>query len=203
MLNKSSFKDKKVLVFDLDGTIVKLNVNWKELKQILSERYSKIYNTSCQFNSISGCLSYVVSKDDKKELGNFFDIIREFEVKNIDNNAPIKESIYFIKHKTEFGIDDGVKLAILSLNSRKTIIESLKKEEILDKFDFIVGREDVRRWKPEPEGLIVIKNHYGIENDEMLYIGDMKKDMLTGDNAGVDTYLIDDLIQYVNDHKKN
>ncbi|MBD3211062.1 MAG: HAD hydrolase-like protein, partial [Candidatus Lokiarchaeota archaeon] len=154
MLKKSSFKDKKVLVFDLDGTIVKLNVNWKKLKQILSERYSKIYNTSCQFNSISGCLSYVVSKDDKKELGNFFDIIREFEVKNIDNNTPIDESIYFIKHKNEFGIDGGVKLAILSLNSRKTIIESLKKEEILDKFDFIVGREDVRRWKPEPEGLI-------------------------------------------------
>ncbi|MBD3216171.1 MAG: HAD-IA family hydrolase, partial [Candidatus Lokiarchaeota archaeon] len=73
----------------------------------------------------------------------------------------------------------------------------------LDKFDFIVGREDVRRWKPEPEGLIVIKNHYGIENDEMLYIGDMKKDILTGDNAGVDTYLIDDLIEYVKAHKEN
>ncbi|TXT58842.1 MAG: Pyrophosphatase PpaX [Promethearchaeota archaeon] len=203
MLKKSSFKDKKVLVFDLDGTIVKLNVNWKELKQILSERYSNIYNTSCQFNSISGCLSYVVSKDDKKELENFFDIIREFEVKNIDNNTPIEESIYFIKYKNEFGIDDGAKLAILSLNTRKTVIESLKKEKILDKFDFIVGREDVRRWKPEPEGLVIIKNHYGIKSDEMLYIGDMRKDMLTGDNAGVDTYLIDDLIQYVKDHKKN
>jgi phosphoglycolate phosphatase-like HAD superfamily hydrolase len=203
MLKKSSFKDKKVLVFDLDGTIVKLNVNWKELKQILSERYSNIYNTSCQFYSISGCLSYVVSKDDKKELENFFDIIREFEVKNIDNNTPIEESVYFIKNKNEFGIDDVVKLAILSLNTRKTIIESLKKEKILDKFDFIVGREDVRRWKPEPEGLVIIKNHYGIKSDEMLYIGDMRKDMLTGDNAGVDTYLIDDLIQYVKDHKKN
>lgn len=203
MLDNSSFNGKKVIIFDLDGTIVKLKVNWKKLKNLLSKRYSKIYKSSCKFNSISECLSYVVSKDDKEELLNFFDRIREFEVRNVESNIPIEETIYFINHLDEFGIDNQVKLAILSLNTRKTIKESLKKENILEKFDFIIGREDVRRWKPEPEGLILIKNHYEIDNKEMIYIGDMKKDLLTGKNAGVDTYLIDELIQFVNKHKKN
>jgi len=202
MLNESSFQEKKVIIFDLDGTIVNLNVNWRELKQTLSERYSKIYDESCQFNSISGGLSYIVSKDDKEELVNFFDLIRKFEVKNIDKNTPIEESIYFINHLQEFGIKKDIKLVIFSLNTRKTIKESLKREKILNKFDFIVGREDVRRWKPEPEGLIKIQNHYDIKADEMIYIGDMKKDLLTGNNAGVDTYLIEDLIEFVNNQEK-
>lgn len=203
MLNKSSFQGKNVIIFDLDGTIVDLNVNWRELKQLLSERYSEIYNTSCNFNSISGGLSYIVSKDDKEELITFFKIIRKFETKNIDKNTPIEETIYFINHLEEFSINKNVKLAIFSLNTRKTIKKSLKRENILDKFDFIVGREDVRRWKPEPEGLIIIKNYFRVDNEEMIYIGDMKKDLLTGKNANVNSYLVDDLIEFVKKQKKN
>jgi len=202
ILYESSFQGKKILVFDLDGTIVKLKVNWQELKSILNRRYSKIYNESCEFQSISECLSFIVAKDDNEELHNFFDIIKKFEIKKIENNIPIDQTIELIKNKEEFGIDKDAKLAILSLNSRNTIKNSLEQEDILKNFDFIVGREDVRRWKPEPEGLIIIKNHFKVENDEMLYIGDMKKDLITGKNAGIEAYLIDDLIEFVN-KKKN
>ncbi|MFO7797977.1 MAG: HAD family hydrolase [Promethearchaeia archaeon] len=203
ILNKSAFQGKKVIVFDLDGTIVRLDVNWQELKNILSNRYSKIFDESCEFHSISECLSFVVAKDQKEELHNHFKIIREFEIKNIENNIPIPQTIELIKHKKKFGIPEDTKLAILSLNSRNTIKKSLKQEDILKYFDFIVGREDVRRWKPEPEGLIIIKDHFNVETDEMLFIGDMKKDLLTGTNAGVKAYLIDDLIQFVNNQQKD
>jgi phosphoglycolate phosphatase-like HAD superfamily hydrolase len=52
---------KTILIFDLDGTIVDLKVDWDKLKDILNERFSNIYEDSCGFESISACLSYIVS----------------------------------------------------------------------------------------------------------------------------------------------
>ena len=64
-----SFKNKKVIIFDLDGTLVDLAVDWQALKNILSERYSKLYKESaCHFESISACLNFIVGRDDENEL---------------------------------------------------------------------------------------------------------------------------------------
>jgi phosphoglycolate phosphatase len=203
MLKKSLLRQKELLIFDLDGTIVKLAVDWQALKKLLSNRYSKRYNNACQFNSISTCLSYIVSEDDEKELLRFFDIIRKHELENISESKIIRETVYFIKHKEDFGVSPDVKFAVLSLNTRAAIKESLKQTDLGEEFDYIVGREDVRRWKPEPEGLLEILDHYDMPKDKALYIGDMQKDMVTGKNAQVDAVLITDLIELVKKVRKN
>ena len=79
--------------------------------------------------------------------------------------------------------------------------ESLKLANIYDKIDYFLGREDLRKWKPDPEGLLKIKDHYNINEKEMIYIGDLDKDILAGKNAGIDTYFVDDLINLVNQVK--
>ncbi|TFG07132.1 MAG: HAD family hydrolase [Promethearchaeota archaeon] len=198
-----SFKNKKFLVFDLDGTIVDLAVDWKKLKKELSQRYSRLYGENCDFHSISGCLDYVVEKKDKEELNNFFNLIESHETKNLDENIQINETVFFIKNLELFNVNEDVKLSVLSLNTRKTITESLKLINILDKFDFIVGREDVRKWKPNPEGLLKVQEHYGCKKEEMIYFGDMKKDLQAGQDAGIETHLIDELIELVNQKRQD
>ena len=196
-----SFKHKKVIVFDLDGTIVKLIIDWNHLKKILTERYSKIYREICKFNHITACLDHVVEKDDEVELKNFFKIIQDYEMKNIKNNQIIEETIFFIRNLGLFGVSTDIKLAIFSLNTRKVIIESLKLANVNDKFDFIIGREDIRKWKPNPEGLLIIKEHYKVKSEEIVYFGDLEKDIITGNNAGIEAHLINDLINLVNEKK--
>ena len=49
MLDLALLQDKKVIVFDLDGTIVKLTADWPTLKKILKDRYIKLYGDSCEF----------------------------------------------------------------------------------------------------------------------------------------------------------
>ena len=196
-----SFTGKKLIVFDLDGTIVDLAVDWMSLKDLLVERYEELYQESCDFKSVSKCLEKMVEKQDESNIQNFFDIIRHYELKNIRDVKLIDETIFFINNKNLFGIENEMKFAILSLNTRDTIIRALEIADITDKIDYIVGREDVRKWKPDPEGLIIIKNHFKIKKEEIIYFGDMKKDLLTGENAGIDTYLIDDLINVVNKKK--
>ena len=96
MEEKYSFKGKKVIVFDLDGTIVKLDVDWKHLKGILSDEFSKIYSNKCEFNSISHCFTEIVKRDDESTLNDFINIVREFELKNLKTSTPLKETVYLL-----------------------------------------------------------------------------------------------------------
>ena len=196
-----SFEDKVVIVFDLDGTIVKLSADWTRLKDILLERYREQFNEDCNARRISTCISEVVRKGDEAILQEFFDIIREFELTSLKDAHPIKETVYFINNKELFGIRDKVNFAILSLNTRNTIIKALEIADILNKIEYIVGREDVRKWKPAPDGLLKIQKHFKIKKQEMIFFGDLENDILTGKNAGIQAYYIDDLIKFVNKTK--
>ena len=192
-----SFKNKKVIVFDLDGTLVKLAADWHHIKKALSDRYFKIYGEKCEFKHISGCFDYVVEKKDERELNNFFKVLEDFEMRNISNNKEIEASIFFINNLNEFEVPNDIKLAIFSLNTRKTIINSLKMARIYDKFDYIVGREDIRKWKPSPDGLLKIMEYFGVNREDMIYFGDLQKDIITGNNAGVESYLVEEIISMV------
>ncbi|MHA1193928.1 MAG: HAD family hydrolase [Promethearchaeota archaeon] len=185
-MKNNLFRDKKVIVFDLDGTIVKLYAPW---------------HANCEFNSISTCLSEVIKNGDELELIENFNIIRKYELENIKKTEPIEEVVYFINNKEKFEVDPDVFLAIFSLNTRRTIIKSLDIAGISDKIAFMIGREDVRKWKPEPEGLFRIKEKFDVSTEQMIFFGDLEKDMDAGKAAGVDSFFIDRLIKMVRDLK--
>ena len=196
-----SFDNKKVIVFDLDYTIVKLTADWHSLRAALINRYYEVYGEKCEFHSMSACLSKIVEKEDWDELDNFFGLIQQYELENIEQTTPILETIFFIEEKEMFGIHKDTHLAVLSLNTRKTIQRSLAIAGIRDQIELIVGREDVKSWKPNPEGLFMIQNYFGVSKNEMIFLGDSDTDIEAGKNAGIEAYYIDELINLVK--KKN
>ncbi|MFX1379868.1 MAG: HAD family hydrolase [Promethearchaeota archaeon] len=191
------FKDIKVVIFDLDGTIINLKANWMDLRDILVDVYREYFNEDCNIERISTCLNEVVKKNNETILQDFFNIIRNFELKNIKDTEFIEETIFFINNKNLFGLKEETKFAILSLNTRNTILKTLELANLSNKIDFIVGREDVRGWKPAPEGLLKVQNHFNVLKKEMIFFGDLENDILTGKNAGIQAYYIDDLIKVV------
>jgi len=202
-MKKFTFKGKKVIIFDLDGTIVRLSADWNSLKNMIEENYVEIYGERGEFNRISAYLNDIVDKKDEMNLKKFFNIIKRYELENIKETQPIKETLFFIKNKEKFGVEKGTKLTILSLNTRTTILESLKLVSLMEQIDYIIGREDVRKWKPNPEGIFKIQDHYKIKKEEMIFFGDLQNDIQTGERAGIDTFFIDDLINLVKIYKKN
>jgi phosphoglycolate phosphatase len=203
MLDDSTLKSKKVIVFDLDGTIVRLSADWQSLRKTLNARYSEKYKEKSHFNSMSHLLTSIVTRRDEEVLNHFFSIIKKFEIENITKIEPIEDVIYFFSNIELFGVNSEVKLAVFSLNTRNTIKKSLQIAGIINKFEFYIGREDVRAWKPEPEGLLKIREYFQVSKEEMIYFGDLKLDLLAGANAGVESYNIIDLITLIKKFRKN
>lgn len=81
----------------------------------------------------------------------------------------------------------GKGLSIASGKMRERIVAILLKHGLLERFDRIVGYEDVKNHKPAPDGLLNALNEYPwLEKKDVCYVGDSPGDMFAADAAGID-----------------
>jgi len=79
----------------------------------------------------------------------------------------------------------GLALGIISNKFRRRIEVIMKRENLLDCFDVIVGSEDVTRHKPDPESLVTAIQRLNGTPESALYVGDSVTDAETAKRAGV------------------
>ena len=79
----------------------------------------------------------------------------------------------------------GVALGIVSTKFRYRIETILRRENLLDAFEVIVGGEDVPAHKPDPTGLLTAIKKIGSSLSGSLYMGDSVTDAETAKRAGV------------------
>ncbi len=80
----------------------------------------------------------------------------------------------------------GFRTAIVSTKFRYRIAGILERDNMTELFDYIIGGEDVKYHKPNPEGLLSAIQKLGIQKEEAIYIGDTVIDVETAQRAGVD-----------------
>jgi phosphoglycolate phosphatase len=80
----------------------------------------------------------------------------------------------------------GIKTGIVTTKYRYRIDEVLHKNQITHLLDVIVGGDDVKNAKPDPEALLKAIGLLGASKDDVLYIGDSIIDARTANNANVD-----------------
>ena len=78
--------------------------------------------------------------------------------------------------------EEGYPLAVLSNKRTQVIKDQFSLLGILDYFDLIIGYNDVKNPKPDPEGIRKIQSKLG---KNCLFIGDTVYDIKTAKNAGV------------------
>lgn len=81
---------------------------------------------------------------------------------------------------------NGYKIAIVTTKFHYRIEQILSKFNASELIDVIVGAEDVKIEKPNPEGLLWAMEHLETMNEEVLYVGDSLVDAKTAENAKVD-----------------
>ena len=80
----------------------------------------------------------------------------------------------------------GMKLAIVTTKYHYRIDAILKKYQANHLIDVIVGGEDVRQPKPDPQGIFQVLQIWDMYKEEVLYMGDSVVDAKTAQAAGVD-----------------
>lgn len=80
----------------------------------------------------------------------------------------------------------GMRLAIVTTKYHYRIEAILEKYQASGLFDIIIGGEDVKRPKPDPEGVLQVLGDWQLPKDQALYVGDSLVDARTAQAAGVD-----------------
>lgn len=79
----------------------------------------------------------------------------------------------------------GCVLGIVTTKHRHQIVDIFDKFDITGDFDVYVGAEDVKNYKPDPEGLLFALDSLGVARSDALYVGDSFIDGETAMRAGV------------------
>jgi phosphatidylglycerol:prolipoprotein diacylglycerol transferase len=79
----------------------------------------------------------------------------------------------------------GYTMAIVSSKKKDTVELGLKLTSLNDYFETVIGYEEVKKYKPDPEGLLTACKALGKSHDDAIYVGDTDTDMMAAHNAGM------------------
>ena len=80
----------------------------------------------------------------------------------------------------------GIQLGIVTLKYRYRIESVLRREQLTDAFEVIIGAEDVSEHKPNPKGLLMALARLNCVHQNCLYVGDSVTDAKTAQRADTD-----------------
>lgn len=154
----------RVVIFDLDGTVVDVPYDWKRIKEKLQTQGKPI-------------LSHIQSLREPERTRKWA-ILEKFE-EEATNQATLKkgmdEFLAFLKEK-------GIKTALVTNNSRKNLEFLLNKFHL--NFDFLLSREK-GLWKPSGAPFLHVLTKLGVKNWECCVIGDSHFDVRAAEEAGI------------------
>ncbi|HIE41628.1 MAG TPA: HAD family hydrolase [Candidatus Aenigmarchaeota archaeon] len=170
-----------LLIFDLDGTLVDMHLDIKQIKEDIESLFSYLSIDVSDEYSITGKIekgcNILGDNILKKSL------IHSLEDKEIiaAKKARVYPGVRIILSKL---IGQKHILAVFSQNNRKAIQIVLENNDLVKFFTAVVSRDDVSP-KPSPEGIYLIEKKCGKKAD--FIIGDSILDIIAGKKAGIKT----------------
>jgi len=175
----------KAVIFDLDGTIVDFNIDFKAAR-------TEIINLLTQQDLPSSLLSVNESvfltlkkleklmKENGKEEQEFMKlkekviaVVEHYEAKAARETNLIPGILKTLKTLREMKL----KIALFTANGKKSTNHILKRFRLRQFFDAIITRESVLAVKPDPVHLKTALKSLKIEPEEAVVIGDSVRDM--------------------------
>jgi HAD superfamily hydrolase (TIGR01549 family) len=166
------------IIFDLDGTLYKLDIDWGKLKKRLS-LFAKKYNFTSTFTPLDPEISrftlFLSETYNKRGVNKIkltlYKIITHEELKGAKTGGEVEGSTDIMEKLHS----DQIKIAIVSSNSTDTISKVIKKMNW--KIDETIGRENVLALKPNPEGVLKCLKKMRLAAKKCWAIGDRQVDV--------------------------
>jgi phosphoglycolate phosphatase len=175
-----------VVVLDLDNTLVKLDVDWPALHLRLAAlaRAAGVETRDAGIRALMDGARLPGMETLRAELEQ---ALAEAEIAGAA--GPLNQAL------VEWLDRDGARtpVSILSLNSRVAALRALEWHGLAERVSHVVGREDVLRGKPDPEGMRILAERHGVEPAAMLLVGDAETDRLCAERAGARFLHVDEV----------
>ncbi|SIR05756.1 phosphoglycolate phosphatase [Haladaptatus litoreus] len=160
------------IVYDLDGTLVRLAVDWEET----AEEIKPILREHGENPDADDALDLVPIAE---EIGAMADIephIAAAEREGARNSERLPDMDKLV--------EANVPVGICSLNCEAACREALDAHGISKDIGAIVGRDSVENRKPHPEPLLTAVEQLGANPEKTLFVGDSDSDEVTARRAG-------------------
>ncbi len=188
----------EAIFFDLDGTLVKLPIDYESMRnelKLIAKKYGLYSEFKPLFKEIKR-LSFL-HLEGEKFVKECIEIIKKYEIKGAEKAElleGIKEILYLLKNK-------GIKIAIISNNSKECIEKVLEITGIKNLIDLVIGRNSLEDLKPSP---LPILNALKILNvKKVIFVGDREEDRIAANKANIEfieANKINELLSIINLH---
>lgn len=178
---------KKLIIFDFDGTlgdtrqtiVTTMQTTIKELQ--LPERSDEECTATIGL-PLEGCFKAMFPDLYPDQILQCAATYRRIFLGNLQNIKPrtfpnVIETIAALK-------EQGFILTIASSRFHASLVELTNNLGIAEYITYLIGADDVKKAKPDPEPVLNILTATNIEASETLVVGDMAVDILMGANAG-------------------
>ena len=163
--------DAEAVVYDLDGTLVRLTVDWDAVAADVAEILD-----GCGVDTDGMGLWRMLERSE--ELGHR-DVVEEAIAAHEREGARRSERLAFAD---EMVTDRPV--GICSLNCEDACRIALDSHDLGEHVACVVGRDTVETFKPDPESLLAAVERLGVRPERTLFVGDSERDAETADRAG-------------------
>ena len=175
----------KLVIFDLDGTIVD---SGKTVLRLLNDIRRQLNVSVMEFSEISKVLSLGGRHLIETALGptvNSQEYLQHFRALYL-NDSLFGEELYpgFLDYLHALK-KNNIKTAICTNKPSQLVQKVLKHHKIEQYFEFILADNGLLPKKPSPEGLLQIVNWAQIDPKQAIMIGDSRIDQLAASSAGV------------------
>lgn len=187
VFRKLQKKEKPVMLFDLDGTLLDTEPAILESYRRLFEKYApeSEFDREKQLSVLGPALSEMFPKFFP---GNDVDaLIREYRQINHDIHPEFVKPMENAKLLLDTLKKEGYRIGIVSTKKADTIRYGLSLFDMEDYFEVILGEGDVQKGKPAPDGILAACKMMKVGHDCCIYVGDSVTDIQAGKNAGVYT----------------
>lgn len=187
-------KDKKAVIFDLDGTLVDSMWIWKEIDVRFLGKYGLTVPEGLN-DALEGFSFHETAAYFKKHfplplsieeiMAAWNTMAAEMYNKEIPLKDGAKEFITLLKNQ-------DIPIGIATSNSRDLARTCLEANKIIDAFDYICTSDEVQKGKPEPDVYLHTAKKLNVDPKDVLVFEDIPYGLMAGNRANMTTCAVKD-----------